>query len=239
MAHSTLDSKEILKTINLLKMRIEERFPSSGLGRVCGELQEIARQTNETIEVIQQKRYGYRLLVFIFVLVMLFIAMMGLSRLRAAGDTITLMDMIQVLDAAFNIIVLIGGSIIFLVSIENRAKRSKVIKAVYELRCLAHVIDAHQLTKDPCFANQNVIRTPHSPERSMNGFQLGRYLDYCSEMLSLISKIGFLYVQDYHDSVATEAVNDLDDLTNGLSRKIWQKIMTLKKDIDNQLKLTV
>jgi hypothetical protein len=47
-----------------------------------------------------------------------------------------------------------------------------------------------------------------------------RYLDYCSEMLSLISKIGFLYMQNYHDPVATEAVNDLDDLTNGLSRKI-------------------
>lgn len=46
-------------------------------------------------------------------------------------------------------------------------------------------------------------------------------------MLSLASKIGFLYVQDYHDSVATEAVNDLEDLANGLSRKIWQKIMTI------------
>jgi hypothetical protein len=46
-------------------------------------------------------------------------------------------------------------------------------------------------------------------------------------MLSLVSKTAFLYVQDYHDPVATEAVNDLEDLTNGLSSKMWQKIMIL------------
>ncbi len=49
-------------------------------------------------------------------------------------------------------------------------------------------------------------------------------------MLSLISKTAFLYVQDYHDPVAAEAVNDLEDLTTGLSSKIWQKIMMLPVD---------
>lgn len=62
----------------------------------------------------------------------------------------------------------------------------------------------------------------------MNDFELGRYLDYCSEMLSLISKLAFLYVQNFTDPIAQEAVNDLEDLTNGLSQKIWQKIMLLK-----------
>jgi hypothetical protein len=230
MPHSSLDIKKILKTIGLLKMRIEERFPGSGLGRVCGELRDVAQQTDETIEYIQQKRYGYRLLVFVFVAALLWIACWGLSQLRTTQGGVTLIDMIGVLDAAFNIILLIGGAVLFLVSVENRTKRRKVIQAVNELRSLAHVIDSHQLTKDPCYLDQHVIRTTHSPERNMNSFQLRRYLDYCSEMLSLISKVGFLYVQDYHDSAATEAVNDLDDLTNGLSRKIWQKIMTIKKE---------
>mgnify|MGYP000306642633 CR=1 FL=1 len=228
--HASLDMKKILKTTSLLKMRIEERFPGSGLGRVCGELREIAQQTNETIDHIQQKRYGYRLLVFMFVFGLLAIAYWGLSHLRAADGEITLIDMIGLLDAAFNIILLIGGAILFLVSIENRTKRRKVIQAINTLRSLAHVVDSHQLTKDPCYLDQHVIRTTHSPERNMSSFQLRRYLDYCSEMLSLISKVGFLYIQEYHDSVATEAVNDLDDLTNGLSRKIWQKIMTIKDE---------
>lgn len=46
-------------------------------------------------------------------------------------------------------------------------------------------------------------------------------------MLSPVSKTAFLYVQDYHDPVAAEAVNDLEDLTSGLSGKMWQKITML------------
>lgn len=230
MAKSTLDTKQILKTIGLLKVRIEERFPGGGLGRVCGRLREIALQTDETIAVIQQKQYGYRIAVFLFVGVLLAMAVSGLSHLQAARGSATQMDVIQVLDAAFNVILLIGGAILFLISIENRVKRRKVIAAVNELRCLAHVIDSHQLTKSPCYFDTQAVRTTHSPERNLDSFQMSRYLDYCSEMLSLVSKVGYLYVQEYHDPVATEAVNDLDDLTNGLSRKIWQKIMMLKKD---------
>ena len=54
-----------------------------------------------------------------------------------------------------------------------------------------------------------------------------RYLNYCSEMLSLIGKVAALYVQDFDDEVAVAAVNELEDLTTALSSKIWQKIMIL------------
>jgi len=46
-------------------------------------------------------------------------------------------------------------------------------------------------------------------------------------MLSLIGKLGALYVQKFNDPVALAAVNDVEQLTTGLSRKIWQKIMIL------------
>jgi len=36
-----------------------------------------------------------------------------------------------------------------------------------------------------------------------------------------------LYVQKFDDGVALSAVNEIEDLTTGLSRKIWQKIMIL------------
>ena len=61
----------------------------------------------------------------------------------------------------------------------------------------------------------------------MTRFELGRYLDYCSELLSLVSKIAALYVQRFDDEVVLGAVNEVETLTNGLSRKIWQKIMIL------------
>jgi hypothetical protein len=61
----------------------------------------------------------------------------------------------------------------------------------------------------------------------MTNFELNRYLDYCSEMLALSGKVAALYAQDFEDADVVAAVNDIEDLTSGLSRKIWQKIMIL------------
>ena len=63
----------------------------------------------------------------------------------------------------------------------------------------------------------------------MTPFQLTRYLDYCCEGLSLLSKVGAVYVQDFQDPATLSAVNDVESLTTGLSRKIWQKIVVLDR----------
>jgi len=62
----------------------------------------------------------------------------------------------------------------------------------------------------------------------MTPFELNRYLDYCSDALALISKIAALYVQGFQDPVLLDAVDDVEDLTAGFSRKIWQKITILE-----------
>lgn len=49
-------------------------------------------------------------------------------------------------------------------------------------------------------------------------------------MLALISKLAVLYVQDFPDSTAVTVVDDIEDLTTGLARKIWQKIMLIPRD---------
>ena len=99
---------------------------------------------------------------------------------------------------------------------------------------MAHIIDMHQLTKDPeRIANPDAGGdTPSSPTRHLTPFALSRYLDYCSEMLSLLSKSAALYVQDFADPVTISAVNEVENLTTGLSGKIWQKIMILDRVID-------
>ena len=62
----------------------------------------------------------------------------------------------------------------------------------------------------------------------MSRSELERYLDYCSEMLSLTGKLAALYAQAVNDSVVASAVNDIENLATNLSRKIWQKIMLLE-----------
>jgi len=92
---------------------------------------------------------------------------------------------------------------------------------------MAHIIDMHQLTKDPERAVGQGPATESSPQLQLSSFELGRYLDYCREMLSLTGKVAALYVQDFEDGVALQAVNEIEDLTTGLSQKIWQKMMIL------------
>jgi hypothetical protein len=66
----------------------------------------------------------------------------------------------------------------------------------------------------------------------MTPFLLTRYLDYCSELLSLISKVGAIYVQRFDDDATVRAASDVEDLTVGLSQKVWQKIMILDRVIE-------
>jgi hypothetical protein len=57
--------------------------------------------------------------------------------------------------------------------------------------------------------------------------QLSRYLNECSDLLALIGKVAAFYVQGFQDGVVLTAVNDIEELTNGLARKIWQKLTLL------------
>jgi len=98
---------------------------------------------------------------------------------------------------------------------------------IRELRSIAHIIDMHQLSKDPERVVSTLAMTDVSPQIDMTPAELVRYLDYCSEMLALTGKLAALYVQNFNDTVALAAVNEVESLTTGLSRKIWQKMMVM------------
>jgi hypothetical protein len=113
------------------------------------------------------------------------------------------------------------------VTAEDRLQRREALGYIRELRAIAHIVDMHQLTKDPDRMLQRVADTASSPKRSLTRDQLGRYLDYCSELLALTSKLAALYAERFNDSVVLQAVDEVEALTSGLSAKIWQKIMVL------------
>lgn len=150
-----------------------------------------------------------------------------LAKLSLPSGGIDAVGLLQGLEAGINILILVGAAILFLVTVETRMKRARAISAIHELRALAHVIDMHQLTKDPDIALAKGKQTRSSPKRDLNAFELTRYLDYCSEMLSVTGKIAALYVQKFNDPVVLNAAEDVETLTIGLSRKIWQKVMIL------------
>ncbi len=224
-----LDPLKTIETIELLLVRIEERFPNSGLSKVCSELCLVAKDIKKQAEWVARPNYGLRFVLVVSVLFGLLGLGYSLSLMNLSMTNISLAELVQVTEAGLNDIVLLGAAVFFLVTMEIRFKRSKALKALHELRSFAHVIDMHQLTKDPSQYGTDVVLTKASLKPKMSSYELIRYLDYCSEMLSLIGKMAALYAQDFNDSVVLSAVNELESLTTGLSRKIWQKIMILNK----------
>jgi hypothetical protein len=228
--YRSLDSEKILGTIGTLCRRIEERFPDSGLGRVCQELLMVAGESQKRSAWIAKPQMSLRIITGALVTVIvggLFFALANATWPRGGFDLVVL---VQVSEAGLNMFLLLSAAILFLVTAETRIKRRRALKAIHELRALAHVIDMHQLTKDPERLLVSRTQTPSSPKQNLSPAELGRYLDYCSEMLSLIGKLAALYVQKFDDPVALAAVNEVEDLTTGLSRKIWQKIMIINSD---------
>jgi hypothetical protein len=227
--YRSLDPQKIADTVHLLRARIEERFPGSGLGKVADELCGLAKGAIARVAMIQRPnrllRGGAIVLCIGFLVAMVITA----TSLKFRQEELSYSDLIQDFDSLLESAVFVGAAAIFLLSLDTRRRRGRVLVALHELRAMAHIVDMHQLTKDPELISSERCNTAASPKRTMNAFELSRYLDYSSEMLSAISKIAALYVQGFEDGVALSAVDAVESLTSGLSRKIWQKIMILDR----------
>jgi hypothetical protein len=225
-----IESAEIVKTASRLMQRVRARFPDAGLAGVAEELLGLAEESQARCESIARPNTPLRVGIISFVVLGLAgIFSVVLLKVRVTDSIWELASLSETAESILGTVVFMGAAIAFLLTLEQRHKRLRALAALTELRAIAHVIDMHQLTKDP-----EMIMVPHpktdvSPARDMSPFELNRYLDYCSELLSVVSKIGALYVQSFPDAQAMGAVDDLEDLTTGLSRKIWQKIMILDR----------
>ena len=228
-----LRDDQIIKTVAKLQQRIEDRFPQCGLARLCGQLLDVSEQAAKRTAVIAKPILWIRVLGYTLALsllgIILTLLVLGVQTFGLKSNELGVADFIQTFDAAASGCIFVSAAIYFLISLEKRIKRRRALVAVHELRSIAHIIDMHQLTKDPERVLQHWQATENSPKQSMTPFLLSRYLDYCSEMLSLTGKVAALYVERFDDNVAVEAVREVEQLTTGLSRKIWQKIIILNQ----------
>lgn len=226
-SYRSLESSKITSTIEELARRIAERFPGSGLWNVCAELVELSRQTSDRIAFVSRPHWGLRLalgVVQVLTLAALAFLIKYVFALRASDE---LSDVLQGFDAAISLAIFVGGMAFFVWTFEARWKRDRALKALHEIRAVVHVIDMHQLTKDP--STLGAARVSSSPQRNMTPFELMRYLDYCSEMLSLTAKLAALYAEKISDPVVVDTVGDIERLTSALSAKIWQKISMVQQ----------
>ena len=227
--YRALDPEKVIDTIRVLHQRICERFPGAGLAGVCAELLTMAEENSSRAERISSRNLPLRVAIFVLLALLaaalVWIALL-FSTVPAGADNVY--SVLQGIEAGANLVVLIGAAVFFLTRIEERLKRSGALKALNELRSIVHVIDMHQLTKDPSTTVSIAGKTASSPARTLSRAEVTRYLDYCSEMLSLTSKVAVLFAQGFPEPTVTEAVSDIERIAAGLSQKIWQKINILE-----------
>jgi hypothetical protein len=236
--YCALDADKIIATIERLKQRIDERFPGAGLEAVAGDVLAAAREAEQKAKVLARPNPFIQVAVGLVIALFLGLVIFAVINVPAPTNT-EATNILQTLEAAANLVVLIGVILIFLITLQKRLGRHAALRALHQLRSLVHVIDMHQLTKDPSLVVGPERNTAASPKREMTAFELGRYLDYASEMLSLTGKIAALYAQDLDDPVVVEAVNDIEMLATNLSRKIWQKIAILQVAAQGQIQAMV
>jgi hypothetical protein len=229
MSFRTLQADKIESTIEKLQQRIAERFPGRGICTICADLLVISQQ--ERGRRNQTKRPNVLLRAGVGIVVGTGVAVVGWLVFRIATMRLEngAFSALQGLDSLVNLLVLGGAAAWFLLNLESRFRREAVLKDLHELRSIAHVIDMHQLTKDPPAVAEGYDPIGSPPGVRMSEADLFRYLDYCSDMLALTGKLAALYMQDVQDPVIIQTVNEIENLTGNLSRKIWQKLMMLRR----------
>jgi hypothetical protein len=229
MPYRTLNADQIERTIETLLRRIQDRFPKRGLVKLCTELLTIARQDRERLAWQTKPNLWLRSGVGLILAAGAGATVWLILHLRRMQFEAEIISAVQGLEAVINIIALSGAAIWFLMNLESSMRREAVLADLHELRSIAHVVDMHQLTKDPTQLWKGYNSTASSQVHDMTEFELIRYLDYCTEMLSLTGKLAALYMQNLRDPIIIEAVTEIEELTTNLSRKIWQKIMILQQ----------
>ncbi len=227
----TLNADKIIATVDTLAQRIAERFPEAGLTRVALDFTKVAREIH--LDAVALGRPNWRLRVattgiFVAGLVLFAFVFKELQFNAPLNEAGTL---VQIVEPAANIAILVALGIAFLIRFEGRWKRKQAMTSLHSLRSMIHVIDMHQLTKDPSLLLDTIAPTASSPKRTMGQIEIQRYLNYCSEMLSLAGKLAALYPQTIQDEVVIDTVNELETLSTNLTGKIWQKIMILDQDL--------
>jgi hypothetical protein len=234
-----LDPDKLVETIEALKERIQAKMGERGLTNICGELASVASDAKHRTQRLKRPFWLLRLIPVLATGAIVYITWAMHASISVVDASVGKMLTKELQDLLFAVrqllssaalpialavpVPLVFAMFVFIWTIEARWKRHRTLRYLHELRSLVHVIDMHQLTKDP-----HVLADGSDPDR-LSGEMLMRYLDYCSELLSMSAKVATLYAESSHDAVVIEAVSDLVQTTSNLSSKIWQKLTIIER----------
>jgi hypothetical protein len=231
--YERLDPERVRETVHQLVRRIEARFPRRHLSTVAGEL---GRALDDVAAQAAQTRHRHRvvrllsgvLMVVVAVLTVLALGLAVRDATRFANEVEGFL-WLSIIESAVNDLVFAALALWFLLTVPSRLDRRRTLTSLHRLRTLAHVVDMHQLTKDPERLHTRFRETGVHVEFDLDEQGLARYLEYCSELLALVAKTAALFAEESTDAVVLDTVSEIETLTLSMSRKIWQKISLLPR----------
>jgi len=228
-----LAAAPVQDTVARLESRIRARFPDRGLLAVAGELRVLTTDVAEGASAIRGRirwvRLGSRAAAGLVLLATVVVFVLAFRDAVRAGPDRSF-EWVPLIESTINDLVFAGLALWFLYALPQRLERGHLLDLLHRLRSLAHIVDMHQLTKDPERLRPDFEETEASVALDLTRGEMEHYLDYCSELLSLIGKVAALCAEESRDSLVLTTVSDLETLTTGMSRKIWQKISLLPRD---------
>lgn len=224
-----LEAAAVRETVIELEARIAARFPRRGLRKAASDLVVIIDAVSASASETQSRVRFVRVVsrVLIMGIAAATVAAVVLATKDAAGAGLDSFKLLPLIETVINDVVFAGIAVYFLYSFPERLRRGRLLDLLHQLRSSAHIIDMHQLSKDPEQLRPSFVPTAVSRPLELTRDEMERYLDYCSELLSLVGKTAALCAEESRDSVVLETVSTVETLTVGISRKIWQKIATL------------
>lgn len=219
-------------TVAQLERRIEARFGERGLTKAARDLGHLVVRVRD--EAGQSRHRLRRMTVTARATSIVIVAATALAlvfglRTAVIDGLAHTSDWVPLIESAINDLVFAAIAVVFLWFFPERLERRSLLRLLHRLRSLAHVIDMHQLSKDPEQVSPTYTATAQSILHGLDADQLHHYLSYCSEMLSLTAKTAALCAEHSTDSVVLETVSTIETLTTELSNKIWQKISLLPR----------
>ena len=207
-----------------------EQFPQRHLAEVATEVGEvirrIERQASENAPVLRFVYLASRVTIVLLVASSSSRCVQAVRTGSAQVGPSRAIDWLQYVESGVNDVVFAGIAIFFLVTMPARVRRRRSLETLHRLRSLAHIVDMHQMSKSP----EKLLprwEGGQADQGSLTRAELGRYYDYCSELLTIVSKAAALCAEQSTDPVVLDTVSEIEVLTTGMSRKIWQKISLL------------
>ena len=184
-----LEAEPVLLTLRQLRERIGARFPKRGLYQASGDLVDLAGRVAESSELSRGRLRVVRVVSRALILVIVVGALVAIGfAIRSAvneGGPEHDVEWLSLVESGVNDLIFASVAIWFLFTVPERLRRADSLALLHELRSLAHIIDMHQLNKDPERLRESFTPTPVSPTLDLTFEELEHYLDYCSELLSL------------------------------------------------------